>query len=66
MATDRAKLVTIVQIIVAITLLLSKVVLVFMKAPLYTFVIVVAVDLVLGGMLMTFYFAIKLYLIFIT
>lgn len=56
MATDRAKLVAVVQIIVAVTLLASKIVLVLVQAPLYAFVSVAAVDLILSGTLLTIYF----------
>lgn len=56
MATDRAKLVTIVQIIVAITLLATKIALVIMKTPLVAFIVVAATDLIFSGVLLTIYF----------
>lgn len=56
MATNRARLVTMVQITVALTLLSSKIILVFLKAPLYAFVIVAALDLVLSGIITCTYF----------
>lgn len=55
MATDRAKLMSLVQIASSIFLLIIKVILVFLKAPLYYFVIVSAIDLILSGLLITFY-----------
>jgi O-antigen/teichoic acid export membrane protein len=56
MANDRAKLVAIVQIVVAVVLLVLKVGLVFLKVPLFWFIAVAAVDLILSGSIMGFYF----------
>lgn len=56
MATNRAKLMSIVQIVSAIALFLIKIYLVFIKAPLYMFVFVLALDLILTGIILFIYF----------
>jgi O-antigen/teichoic acid export membrane protein len=56
MATNRAKLVSTVLIISSTVLLVIKVSLVFLQAPLYSFVIVSALDLILNGIILTIYF----------
>ncbi len=56
LATNRAKLMATTQVLSAILLLGIKVGLVYLKAPLYAFVIVSSVDLILSGIIFTFYF----------
>lgn len=56
LATNRAKLMATTQIISTLLLFFAKVALVFIKAPLYMFVVVSAVDLVLSGVIFLFYF----------
>lgn len=53
---NRAKLLSVVQVITSVMLFLVKVFLVFLKAPLYAFVVVAAVDLVLGGVIFCCYY----------
>lgn len=56
LATNKAKLMALSQIVSSIVLLILKLVLVYCKAPLYMFVIVSAIDLVLIGVLFSLYF----------
>ncbi len=56
MATNRAKVVAITYIITSSVLLLLKVGLVYLQAPLYAFIIVATIDLVLSGIILTIYF----------
>ena len=50
-ATERARLMSVVQIIVSLALLVVKVVLVYTHSPLYFFVMVAAADSALGGII---------------
>jgi len=50
-ATDRARFMSMIQIVSSVSLLLIKIVLVLLKSPLYHFVIVAAVDSAIGGVL---------------
>lgn len=50
-ATDKARLMSSIQIIVSVSLLIVKILLVVLKAPLYWFVVVSAIDMTLGGIL---------------
>jgi O-antigen/teichoic acid export membrane protein len=55
-AINRAKLMSIVQMSSAIILFLLKVLLVYYKASLYAFVVISALDLIMTGLILTFYF----------
>lgn len=50
-ATDRARFMSLIQIVSSVSLLLIKIILVLLKSPLYSFVIVAAVDSAIGGVL---------------
>lgn len=56
MATNRAKVVALTYIVTSMMLLLLKVGLVFLQAPLYAFVVVSAIDLILSGSILAIYF----------
>lgn len=47
----QAKLLSFVQVFSSVSLLIAKIILVFLKAPLYSFIIVAAVDLILSGVI---------------
>jgi PST family polysaccharide transporter len=53
--TNRARLMSTIQIVTSVALLGIKVLLVFFKAPLYSFVIVSGIDLILTGVLVSIY-----------
>lgn len=55
-ATNRAKVMALVQVFSAIILFLIKLFLVFIQAPLYLFMAVAAADLILLGAVLAFYF----------
>lgn len=56
LATNRAKLMAVTQTLSAIALLIIKIGLVSLHAPLYMFVVVSALDLILSGIIFTVYF----------
>lgn len=56
LAKNKAKLISIIYVISSVIILLTKLGLVFIKAPLYAFVIVAALDMLLSGTILTLYF----------
>jgi O-antigen/teichoic acid export membrane protein len=58
-ATNRARLMSIVQVVSSLSLIAVKIALAMLEAPLYMFVVVVALDMILAGILISMYFLTK-------
>lgn len=55
-ATERARLLSMTQITSSVLLFFCKVILVQLHAPLYAFIIIASIDLVINGLILFFYF----------